>query len=77
MHQVSRTNEAFRIVIDFFRCLTTGLPRDSSIFEENQTFDPAAYRQYELARENLVQLFNEVASQYIRTPFVANRDEVK
>ena len=79
MHQVSdeQVNDVSRRNVFSPRCLTTGLPRDSSIYEENQAFDATAYRQYETVRERLGQLFDGAATQYIRTPFVANRDEVK
>ena len=58
------------------RCLTTGLPRDSNVYEETRAFDESAYRHYETVRERLVQLFEDITIQYLRTPFVANRDEV-
>lgn len=58
------------------RCLTTGLPRDASVYEEARTFDEQAYQQYETAREKLVHLFEDAAVQYLRTPFVGNQEEV-
>lgn len=58
------------------RCLTTGLPRDASVYEEARTFDEQAYQQYETAREKLVHLFEEAAVQYLRAPFVGNQEEV-
>ena len=58
------------------RCLTTGLPRDISVYEDTQTFDESAYRHYETIRERLVQLFEETAIQYIRAPFIGTREEV-
>jgi hypothetical protein len=58
------------------RCLTTGLPRDSSVYEGGRVFDESAYHHYEMVRERLIQLFEDVAIQYIRMPFIGNRDEV-
>jgi hypothetical protein len=60
----------------FSRCLTTGLPRDASVYEETQTFDENAYHHYEIVRERLVQLFEDASIQYLRTPFVGNQEEV-
>ncbi|CAF2037400.1 unnamed protein product [Rotaria magnacalcarata] len=59
------------------KCLTAGLPRDSSVHEENRTFDESAYHQYESVRERLVQLFEDISIQYMRTPFIGNPDEVE
>jgi hypothetical protein len=60
----------------FSRCLTTGLPRDSSVYEETSLFDENAYHHYEIVRERLVQLFEDASIQYLRTPFVGNQEEV-
>jgi hypothetical protein len=60
----------------FSRCLTTGLPRDTNVYEEIRTFDENAYHHYETVRERLVQLFEDISVQYMRTPFVANQEEV-
>jgi hypothetical protein len=58
------------------RCLTTGLPRDATIHDTTNTFDESAYRHYENVRERLVELFEDVSIQYMRTPFIGKQEEV-
>lgn len=60
----------------FLRCLTTGLPRDTSVYEETRTFDENAYHHYETVRQRLIELFEDISLQYLRTPFIANQEEV-
>jgi len=62
--------------MSFFRCLTTGLPRDTSVYEETHVFDENAYYQYETTRQRLIKLFEDISIQYLRTPFIANQEEV-
>ncbi|CAF1189323.1 unnamed protein product [Adineta steineri] len=57
-------------------CLTTGLPRDSTVDGTTRVFDENAYRQYESVREKLVQLLEDASIQYMRTPFVGEKEEV-
>ncbi|CAF1362202.1 unnamed protein product [Adineta ricciae] len=57
-------------------CLTTGLPRDTSIDGEARPFDENAYRHYETVRERLVQLLEDPVIQYMRNPFVGTQEEI-
>ncbi|CAF1162417.1 unnamed protein product [Rotaria sp. Silwood1] len=63
--------------LNCIKCLTSGLPRDASAYEEGRTFDENAYRQYEAARERLIQLFEDASLQYIRTPFIGSQEEIE
>ncbi|CAF0790677.1 unnamed protein product [Rotaria sordida] len=62
--------------LNCIKCLTTGLPRDTSVSEETPTFDENAYIHYERVRDRLIQLFEDISLQYIRTPFIGTKEEI-